>query len=68
MFKSDKRPGKYILFAEAAAEMERSGNYQDAAFAWAGAAHQANNPQNQHWAIARSDYCYSCSKQRQAAA
>lgn len=67
MFKPYQSTSRYKAFAEAAADLERCGNYKNAAFAWAGAAHQARNAHNQHWATSRSDYCYHRSEYCNAA-
>jgi len=43
--------------AEAAAELERNGKFNNAAFVWSGAAHLARRDQNRHWAESRSMFC-----------
>ncbi len=43
--------------AEAAAELERNGKFNNAAFIWSGAAHLARREQNRHWAESRSQFC-----------
>ncbi len=59
MFNSDKMESRFQEFAEQAAQLERKGNYRNAAFAWMGCVGHAHNPANRHWAKARSDFCHA---------
>ncbi|MGL4224972.1 MAG: ANR family transcriptional regulator [Vibrio sp.] len=51
-------PIQYLEFANRAAQLERDGQWLNAAFAWTGAAHHARNLKNRHWATARCDFCH----------
>ncbi|HHP0485774.1 TPA: ANR family transcriptional regulator [Vibrio harveyi] len=48
----------YLWLAEHAAELERNGQYKDAAFNWTCASMQQTSNENCHWAQARADFCH----------
>lgn len=67
MFMNGKDEGQYKKHAEYAASLENSGQLNQAAFAWTVASQHARQPDNTHWAQARSDFCSAWAKRYEGA-